>query len=229
MMRAILGICGTIVGLCCASFAFWNGMTMVPGNMGLIFGSALFVLVIGSWFLLPQALNCWKQELQLVSVFLIFGWVLCKTMVLVGSIGFIGVHRDELVGNKTVFMDSYDLAKAKIARSNDELKKKNLGLRERAQIRADINQAEKIVSSGKPASADPQADILAWLTGLNSKDFGKGLPIFFAIILDLAADFFWVGALVSRLRRKEDVNEPVDVPHIPVGRWKNELKLVKNA
>src|SRR5690606_9583503 len=66
------------------------------------------------------------------------------------------------------------------------------------QAKADKYQA--IVSAGKPATSDAQADTIGWVIQADTATVSKALPIFMAVVLDIAATLFMYLALASNVR-----------------------------
>jgi hypothetical protein len=211
--RFAIGICGGIVGAYCAYTAFRNGQMLATGLDGVAFGSAFAATVVGSWFILPLAAHSPAGRAALMRL----GWALCLAFVLINAIGFTASHRTMQVGEKANSIVSYDTALKSLQEAQDRLTAMKANPRwvrtsgctdataeqsiefcrqvQQAQSIATGNQA--VVASGRPATADAQADTIAWATRIDTAVVSRALPIFMAVVLDIAASLFiWVAMTV---------------------------------
>jgi hypothetical protein len=209
LSRLAIGICGAVVGSYCAFTAFRNGQTLASGVDGIAFGSAFAAVVIGSWFLLPLASQSPKGRAVLMRI----GWALCLAFVLVNAIGFTATHRTTQVGDRNNAITSYDTALAGLAQAQERLSAMKHNARWQSTsgctdvtvpqsvafcddlraTQAKADQFSATVSAGKPATADAQADTIAWMLRADAGVVSKAMPVFMAVVLDVAASLFiWV-------------------------------------
>ena len=213
LSRLAIGSCGAVVGAYCAFTAFRNGQTLAGGIDGIAFGSAFAAVVVGSWFLLPLA----AQSPAKRAVLMRLGWALCLLFVLINAIGFTANHRTAVVGDKANTIVAYDVALTGLKTAQDALSamkenrrwqstsgctdataEKSIEFcRQVQQAQADIAKYQPVVSSGKPATADAQADTIAWVIRAETGVVSKAMPIFMAIVLDIAASLFIWGAMTT--------------------------------
>jgi len=227
--RLAIGMCGSAVGAYCAYSAFRNGQTMAPGIDGMAFGGAFAAVVIGSWFLLPLA----DQFSWLRATAIRAGWLLCLAFVLVNAIGFTARHRTETVGGRANDIASYDAAIAALPSAAAEVAAMKLNPRwaatagctnataeesKKACTAIEAKQVEVAglqarVNQGRAGSADAQAETIAWVMRIDGATVGRALPIFMAVVLDIAASLFMFAALApARARPLIDITPLVIVP-----------------
>jgi hypothetical protein len=210
MARLAIGICGCTVGAYCALSAFRNGQNLAPGIDGIMFGAAFAAVVIGSWFILPLSRSPLARA----------GWLLCTGFVLANAIGFTATHRTGTVGEKQNSIVTYNTALTGLEQATERLATikgnarwestkgctdatvtQSIAFCEQfssTQAKADKFQA--IVTAGKPATADAQADTIGWVIQADTATVSKALPIFMAVVLDIAATLFMFLALSSNVR-----------------------------
>lgn len=221
MARLAIGLCGCTVGSYCALSAFRNGQNLAPGIDGMMFGAAFAAVVIGSWFILPLSRSPLARA----------GWLLCTGFVLANAIGFTATHRTGTVGEKQNSIATYNTALTGLQQATERLTAMKGNRRwestsgctnatveqsvtfcnqfSATQAKADKFQA--IVSAGKPATADAQADTIGWVIRADTATVSKALPIFMAVTLDVAATLFMFLALASNLQKMQ-IAEPVATP-----------------
>lgn len=202
-------ICGYVVGAYCAYTAFRNGQSLANGLDGIAFGSAFSATVIGSWFLLPLAAASPRQRRPLIRL----GWSLCVAFVLVNSIGFTANHRTEKVGERFSAITAYDVSLTALKAAQERLAAMKANPRwvrtsgctdatvEQSiafcktvqQVQAEILKNQPVVTSGRPALADAQADTIGWVTRIDAHVVAKAMPVFWSVALEIAASLFiWV-------------------------------------
>lgn len=213
LARLAIGLCGCTVGSYCALSAFRNGQSLAPGIDGIMFGAAFAAVVIGSWFILPLSRNPLARA----------GWLLCTGFVLANAIGFTATHRTETVGGKQNTIATYNTALTGIEQATERLNAMKGNDRwtstsgctdatveqsitfcndfSATQAKADEFQA--VISAGKPATSDAQADTIGWVIQADTATVSKALPIFMAVVLDIAATLFMYLALASNVRNAE--------------------------
>lgn len=211
--RLAIGTCGAVVGAYCAFTAFRNGQNLAEGLDGIAFGSAFAAVVIGSWFLLPLAAQSPKGRAALMRL----GWALCLAFVLINAVGFTATHRTATVGTKTNTIAAYDAALTSLKSAQERLSamKDNRRwqstsgctdatveqsiefCRQVQQALTDVAKNQSVVTSGKPATADAQADTIAWATRVDAAVVSRAMPIFMAVVLDIAASLFIWAALTT--------------------------------
>jgi hypothetical protein len=216
--RLAIGTCGVVVGAYCAFTAFRNGQTLAAGIDGIAFGSAFASVVVGSWFLLPLAAHSPRGRAALMRL----GWALCLAFVLINAVGFTANHRTAVVGGKANTIVAYDVALSGLKAAQDAIAEMKVNPRwgktagctdvtvpQSAEFcgtvqaaQAELARARTVVASGKPAVADAQADTIAWATRIDSTVVARALPIFMAIVLDIAASLFIWTALTVYLPAK---------------------------
>ena len=225
LSRLAIGMCGVVVGAYCAYTAFRNGQGLAPGPDGIAFGAAFGAVVVGSWFLLPRA----SQEAGIRALLMKAGWLLCVVFVLVNAIGFTATHRSEKVGGNSVAITGYDQALASLTTARAELDTmkanprwaatqgctnatadKSIGFCSQVTARqSEISSAGLVLSKGRPASADAQADTIAWVLQADTVTVSRAMPIFMAVVLDIAASLFMFAALAPAVARM-----PIDITPI---------------
>jgi hypothetical protein len=231
--RLAIGICGLVVGSYCAYASFRNGQSLATGADGIAFGSAFAAVVVGSWFLLPLA----SRETGLKAMLTKAGWLLCVAFVLANAIGYTATHRTDKVGGNSVAITGYDqaLAALNIARSELETMKanprwastsgctnataeKSLGFCQQVTAKqAEVTAAQATISKGRPGAADAQADTIAWVIRADASVVSRALPIFLAVVLDIAASLFIAKAVTPATVVSIDpepltpVREPVQI------------------
>jgi hypothetical protein len=207
--RMAIGACGAIVGFYAAYSAFRNGQSLASGIDGLAFGSAFAAVVVGSWFLLPLAAQSPARRAILMRI----GWGLCLAFVLVNAIGFTATHRSTKVGGNANTITAYDTALASLTQAQERLSAMKRNARwqstsgctdvtvpqsvafcdDHRATQAKADQFSATVSAGKPATADAQADTIAWVLRADAGVVSKAMPVFMAVVLDIAASLFiWV-------------------------------------
>lgn len=208
LARLAIGLCGCAVGAYCTLSAFRNGQSLAPGIDGIMFGAAFAAVVIGSWFILPLSRTPLARA----------GWFLCTGFVLANAIGYTATHRTETVGDKQNAITAYNAALTGYQQATERLTemkgndrwKSTSGCTDATveqsvtfchdfsatQAKADKFQA--VVSAGKPATSDAQADTIGWVIQADTATVSKALPIFMAVVLDIAATLFMYLALASK-------------------------------
>ena len=228
--RLAIGMCGTVVGAYCAYTAFRNGQLLASGLDGIAFGSAFAAVVVGSWFLLPLAAQSPNGRAALMRL----GWALCLAFVLINAIGFTATHRTEVVGSKAGAITAYDTALAGLSQARERITAMKANARwtstsgctdatvAKSIAFCDAYTAEKatadsyqaLVSAGKPATADAQADTIAWVMQADSLTVARAMPIFMAVVLDIAASLFIWAALtvyatpIQKSEAKQEIPKP---------------------
>lgn len=207
--RMAIGMCGAVVGSYAAYSAFRNGQALASGLDGLAFGSAFAAVVIGSWFLLPLAAQSPKGRAVLMRI----GWGLCLLFVLIQAIGFTATHRTTQVGDRANVITGYQVALDSLTQTQERLTAMKSNARWQSTAgctnatveasiafcddykatQAEANTFSATVFAGKPATADAQADTIAWVLRADTGVVSRAMPIFMAIVLDIAASLFiWV-------------------------------------
>jgi hypothetical protein len=227
--RLAIGMCGIAVGAYCAYSSFRNGQAMAPGLDGIAFGSAFAAIVIGSWFLLPLA----EEYRGARSVAMRAGWALCLAFVLINAIGFTATHRTEGVGSRTSAIQTYDAAMLALPSAMADLAAMKANARWQATAGCSDATAEKSkefcssvqakqaelaglrsrINDGRPGAADAQAETIAWVMRLDAVTVGRALPIFMAVVLDIAASLFMFAALAPVNARPQTV---IDVTPVTI-------------
>lgn len=229
LSRLAIGMCGIVVGSYCAYGAFRNGQSLAHGLDGIAFGAAFGAVVVGSWFLLPRA----SQEAGIRALLMKAGWLLCVAFVLANAVGFTATHRSEKVGGASVAITGYDqsLATLTTARSELEIMKNNprwattqgctnatadksIGFCSQVIARqSEIMSAGAVLTKGRPATADAQADTIAWVLRADTMTVSRAMPIFMAVVLDIAASLFMFAALAPATARETiDITPIVEAP-----------------
>jgi hypothetical protein len=213
LSRVATGICGAVVGCYAAYSAFRNGQSMAGGLDGIAFGSAFAAVVIGGWFLLPLA----DRQQGTSRMLMRLGWAMCLVFVLINAVGFTATHRTTVVGDKTNSITAYDTALTGLKSAQEALTamksnarwQKTSGCsdvtaersiefcRQVQQAQADIAKYQPVVASGKPATADAQADTIAWVIQADTGVVSRAMPIFMAVVLDVAASLFIWAAMTT--------------------------------
>jgi hypothetical protein len=216
--RLAIGLCGCVVGAYCAISAFRQGQAMAPGYDGYVFGAAFAAVVVGSWFILPLAQG-WLSRA---------GWFLCTGFVLANAIGYTATHRTETVGGKQNTIAAYNAALTGLEQATERLTAMKGNRRwestkgctdvtaeqsvtfchEFSATQAKADQFQAVVSAGKPATTDAQADTIGWVIRVDAATVGKALPIFWAVALDIAVTLFMYLALAGNVQ-KTNVATPV--------------------
>jgi hypothetical protein len=209
--RLAIGMCGVAVGAYCAYSSFRNGQAMASGLDGVAFGAAFAAIVIGSWFLLPLAEEFRGGRAAAMRA----GWALCLAFVLINAIGFTATHRTEGVGGRTTAIQAYDAAIAALPSAMADLAAMKANARWQATAgctdataeksvsfcadvrskQVDVAKLQSQVNAGRPGAADAQAETIAWVMRLDAISVGRALPIFMAVVLDIAASLFMFAAL----------------------------------
>ena len=235
--RLAIGLCGCVVGTYCAYAAFRNGQTLAPGLDGDMFGAAFAAVVIGSWFILPLSRNLLSRA----------GWLLCTAFVLINAIGYTAMHRTEKVGGKQNTIVNYNTAQQGLEQATERLTamkgndrwKSTSGCtdatveqsvtfcRQFSETQAKADKLQAIVSAGAPATSDAQADTIGWVIQADTATVSKALPIFMAVVLDIAATLFMYLALAIKAVSAEIASTaPVAKP---VARREKQSQPVKTA
>lgn len=211
LSRLAIGICGLVVGGYCAFTAFRNGQNFAGGVDGLVVGAAFAAVVVGSWFLLPLASVASGRRAIVTRA----GWLLLVAFVLINAIGFTATHRSANVGLAAVAITGYDQALATLTTARAELDtmkanprwtattgctnataEKSVGFCGLVASRQqDVRTAQEAISRGKPATADAQADTIAWALQADAVTVSRAMPILMAVVLDIAASLFMFVAL----------------------------------
>ena len=211
--RFAIGTTGVIVGAYCAFTAYRNGLSLAGGIDGIAFGAAFASIVIGSWFLLPLAASASWPRAMIMRI----GWAMCLAFVLINAIGFTAGHRTSTVGGKANAIRAYDAALVSLKQAQEQLSamkdnprweatsgctdatvpKSIAFCRRVAQAQTMAASHQSVISAGKPATADAQADTIAWATQINAAIVSKAMPIFWALVLDIGASLFIWAALTT--------------------------------
>ena len=225
LSRSILGACGLTSGAYCALSAFWNGQSLAHDNTGYVFGAAFVALVVASWFLLHLA-DGWRKAGEPMTAALITGfWVLLMAFTLTNAVTFTASTRTEHVGEKVLTIEAYNRAKETRATAladlatvktnprwiatngctnatNEKSKQFCNGV---TMALGQLKIADTTLASGKPASADAGAETLAWVIDGDSSKVARGLPVFMAIVSELAASLLMKLALKSPGARRFEI------------------------
>jgi hypothetical protein len=209
--RLAIGMCGIAVGAYCAYSSFRNGQAMASGLDGVAFGAAFAAIVVGSWFLLPLAEEFRGARAATMRT----GWALCLAFVLINAIGFTATHRTEGVSGRATAIQTYDDAALALPSAMADLAAMKANARWQTTTgctdataeksvafcndvkakQADVASFQARVNAGRPGSADAQAETIAWVMRLDTITVSKALPIFMAVVLDIAASLFMFAAL----------------------------------
>jgi hypothetical protein len=172
-----------------------------------MFGAAFAAVVIGSWFILPLSRNLLARA----------GWLLCTGFVLANAIGYTASHRTTTVGEKQNTIAAYTTAQQGLEQATERLTAMKGNRRwestkgctdvtveqsvtfcdQLSATQAKADKLQAIVLAGKPATSDAQADTIGWVIQADTATVSKALPIFMAIVLDIAATLFMYLALAS--------------------------------
>jgi hypothetical protein len=230
--RLAIGLCGLVVGTYCALSAFRNGQSLAPGIDGDMFGAAFAAVVIGSWFILPLSRNPLARA----------GWLLCTGFVLANAIGYTASHRTTTVGEKQNTIAAYTTAQQGLEQATERLTAMKGNRRwestkgctdvtaeqsitfcnDFSETQAKADKLQAIVLAGRPATPDAQADTIGWVIQADTATVSKALPIFMAVVLDIAATLFMYLALVSKATPAiSAVVSPVATPKTKSAKAKN--------
>lgn len=245
-----------LAGLVCGGYAavaaFRNGYSLGSTEVdGYIIGAAFAAVVVGSWPLLGLAERRKAQGLIMHAWGLRFGWALLLAFILVNAVGYAATHRAEKTGDKVIAAEAYERAQIQFdaltqaiadmkgndrwtatAGCTDATVDKSIEFCDRLQAKeALLADTNLVLSKGRPAAADPQAETVAWVLDGDPKKTAKAMPIFLGVILEIAASiFFFAAAEPSRREEKVAVVkaevEPVKTTPVqratPVARLKAE-------
>jgi cell division protein FtsL len=187
LLKTALFVVALALGSYSASAAFLNGTLLIPGLMGYLAGGGLVALMAWSGLaglLMTRALAEWAWMRSLV---LLGHWSFATACVLIMSVGYVSYHRGNAVSERQMTIDSYSRAEADWQRLNTEIQAADTkGRRVPAAWRSELKAAEDEMKSGRPASSDPQADMLSWVSfgAITPATFGKALPVWLAAALD---------------------------------------------
>jgi len=234
--RVATGLSGIICGAFSASAAFVNGKNLgTTDTSGLLFGAAFAAVVVGSWFLPGYAAEAWSRNARARAVTLWIGWAITVAFVLVNAVGFTALHRSETVGHRAIEASSYDRAQAQLETATAELAAAKANPRwlttagctnataERSRAfceavqakQAEIQAARAVLDRGKPASVDAQADTLAWVTGQPVEWIRQAVPVFLAVVLELAASLLLWASMKPAVEERAPTPATTALPAAP--------------
>ncbi|MFW5916731.1 MAG: hypothetical protein ACOCTM_04580, partial [Bacteroidota bacterium] len=162
------------------------------------------------------------------------GWCLCTLFILVNAIGYTAYHRTENVGERLGTIEGYEQAKSLLPVYVETLEKMKANERwdstqgctnatvpksveycnEFETQRQKVAEVREILKKKRPNSGDPQAETLAFAFGyhIRSEVIAKSMPIFTAVVLDLATVLFFYAALVPSSPSKKPESAPKGHP-----------------
>ncbi len=155
---------------------------------GYLFGALGVALVALNWILPGAAANAASRKARLQQLACIGLWLVYAAYTLVSSVGYSSLHRSENGASRAVDADRYMTAKADEKRLTEELSAMKASPKytasagcadaktERlkgfcAEVKAkmaEIREAKRIGSTGRPVAEDPQAITLSRLTGFST-------------------------------------------------------------
>jgi hypothetical protein len=174
---------------------------------GYLFGALGVALVALNWILPGAAANAASRKARLQQVACLGLWAVCAGYTLVSSVGFSASHRAENGADRAMIADRYKEAQADKRRLTEELdamkaspkyaasagcadakteKLKGFCAEVKAK-EASIREAGERMASGRPASADPQAETLSRITGFSSEQVSSWLAIAVAVVMELVS------------------------------------------
>ncbi len=207
ILSLLIAAGGCIAGAYSAFAAFSNGETLAGGTAGVMFGLAFAAVVVISWIMLPWADKHAGEGSYREAWLWRLSWLLALGFVLANSIAFCSHYRTEMTEAKGLLIDAYDRAQRAEAEASAELKGLQLNFRWEAtsgcsnvtapkskrycerlgEAQSRIEAARATLAQGKPGAKDAGAETLAWVFGVYEANIRRGLPIFWAVILELVA------------------------------------------
>lgn len=214
LARLAIGTCGCVAGFYAAYSAFKNGQNYAPGIDGTVVGAAFAAVVVGTWFILPATKNMSFGERWSARA----GWLLLTAFVLTNATGFTATHRTNTVGEKQNTIAAYNTARQGLEQATERLTAMKGNRRwestkgctdatveqsvtfcnQFSETQAKADKLQAIVLAGQPATSDAQADTIGWVIRADTATVSKALPIFMAVVLDIAATLFMYLALASK-------------------------------
>jgi hypothetical protein len=198
---------GCVAGAYSAYAAFSNGALLAAGSAGMMFGLAFAAVVVISWIMLPWADKRDEEGSHRDAWLWRFSWLVAVGFVLANSVVYCVHYRQEMTESKGLQIEAYERARQAQANAVAELEKLKTNPRWEATAgcsnitapksklycdqvsgaKARIESADGVLGQGRPASKDAGAESLAWILGADEQTVRRGLPIFWAVILELIA------------------------------------------
>jgi hypothetical protein len=188
--------------------AFRNGNTLGADEIDkIVFGSG-FVFVVGlTWFLPTLAEDRFRSRNFVGAGFISVVWVFAMLFAVWNAVGFTALHRTGAVAGRATNIDRFDMASRDLTRLDAEIEAaKSQKVYGRTggctDVTADLSKqfcsalsekeaararAKATIDAGKPGSADPQSEVVSWVTGYNPSDLGKAFPVAFGVLVELGA------------------------------------------
>ncbi len=208
---------GCVAGAYSAYAAFSNGKLITDGVPGTMFGLAFAAVVIISWIMLPWADKRAAEGSYRDAWLWRASWLMALGFVLANSILYTAHYRTEMTEIKDLQIETHERARQLEALATAELSKLRTNPRWEAtsacsnvtaaksrlycdQVRdaqARIQSAGLILKQGRPASKDAGSETLAWVLSGDEAKIRRGLPIFWAVILELIASLCMREAFAS--------------------------------
>lgn len=223
-----------------AGVAVGSGVVKAAWENGMAFGGLAFALafagtVVGCWVLLPIAKTAPPDVAIILRVIFAVG-----TLFVIGNaVRSAAGHMSHNAGDAANQITAYDAAETAYARLSSELDIAKTNKRWAAttgctdatvpksdaycqgvrRIQTELEDARKTIARGKPKSADPGGDVMAFLLGTDVKMVDIFWPVLIAVALDLMATGL-VTAALSPARQGKRVQqtaspapEPAPAPH----------------
>ncbi len=227
VLSLLIAAGGCTAGAYSAFAAFSNGTTLAEGTAGAMFGLAFAAVVIVSWIMLPWADKRAEEGSYRDAWLWRFSWLMAVGFVLANSILYCAHYRTEMTQAKGLLIDAYDRAQRAEAQTSAELDGLRSNFRweatagcsnvtaskskiycdrvQDAQLR--IDAARAALSQGRPGAKDAGAETLAWVFSVDEAKIRRGLPVFWAVILELIASLCMREAFAT-LRPNAGANTP---------------------
>ena len=196
-----------VIGGIAAAMNWRFGQTLGHSELdGYLFGALGVALVALNWIMPGAAAFAASRKARLQQAACIGLWLICATYTLVSSVGFSALHRAENGADRQTQAERYTTAKADHERLAGELAAMKASpkyaaaagcadVRARqadfcAEVKAkeaEIKAAKRDMDAGRPASADPQAETLARLTGIEMASVSTWFAVAVAFVMELVS------------------------------------------
>ncbi|MFT4079317.1 MAG: hypothetical protein QM659_08410 [Rhodomicrobium sp.] len=225
----------TIGGIAAAAnFRFGQTLGGQSEVDALLFGAGGVALVALNFIMPGAAAGAARRGARIQQAVCIGLFAVCAAFTLTSSVGFSSSHRADYAGDRAQAAERFERAKADVARLEGDLATMKASAKYQdsagcADVRswqrefcaavsakeAEMARTKAVMSAGRPAAIDAQAETLAALMGYKSQDVSTALSVSLAVVYELVASlgFYAVAhggpVKAARIMRLEPAPDPV--------------------
>jgi hypothetical protein len=236
VLSLLIAAGGCVAGAYSAFAAYSNGKIIADGTAGIVFGLAFASVVIISWLMLPWADKRAEEGFRRDAWLWRTSWLLALGFVLANSIAYCAHYRTEMTEVKGLQIEAYERAQRLEVLSSSELNGLRINPRWEAtsgcsnatsarskqycervrDAQSRIQGAQASLAQGRPGAKDAGAETLAWVLSGDEAKVRRGLPIFWAVILELIASLCMREAFATlRLSNAEKMDPQTEFAALP--------------